>query len=1071
MTKDTIYSGVVNGTGYTQFKNLVGGLNTNGGTNYDTAIEAANSVLWNDADPVYVIFVTDGDTVSRGYLAYDSTGATDHAADWDGGTYYNGDSTQTTAQYYARARSAAQIQLNKLLANSNNKFYSIGVFGTVQYLRDLGGTYLGQANDQDAIEQAFSTIISEIALELGYKSVTVHDGITALTSTALVNGTVDQFRYTVTTKAGVTTEYANGAELQAAYLGIGLASYNSSTKTVEWNMGSDYMLEDGVTYTVSFTVWPSQDAYDYLADFNNKVKYITKQDASVKKQFVVEVGGSTYQFVENKGWTTDIPAKETSTYITDDAIQSLIAGASNVTHYLKTNTSASLDYTYIKTDGTTTQTQTVTGAEIRDPNGKMILDPSEMKVEKAFAHYINAEDPFARIQFYLKVDGKYYNTDGSLSDTIDTAKVYTIDLPTADSKWYDNVYIAPGLIKTVNGTAQLPPLENGHDYTLEEVILEGDAYEYGFTPQTVRPMVIGNTGTTFLVLKDKYNTNPNGATEYTIDGKTYYVDTSSNGLIGTNRKTGELDITKMIVDKTGNFTDAQLDAETFTYRVTLTVPADADISGITAYEYVARYDDAVNNDNRYTIFGYQNSEIEAVRGVESDVKRFSGKTYGGYTVTTSTANRQMTDMFTGSGDTKTATIDITLKRNEIIRFTNLPEGTTYEITEMYNNYRQADPSRDADAAGSTMAANIADQGYTTTIATKSRNPVSGVVGTGSLNGMTVTGTIDYLDVRYYNQFTNTLDEAIDIELKGTKHLAGYEWSNERYYFNLSTTEENTPLPVIGQYGRVRFYLNSASGTDDKTYSFGKIRFTEAGTYTYTIAEDNAGTLQMINGTAVQFGGTETFVIKVVEDTNTGKLVVESVTNTSGNTEWDEVNRIVNTTITNTANTADIHLKKITKGTTTILPGAEFKLYRKNSAGIYTTDETIEATKEEKTLVLTDGTLDITGLPSGDYMLRETKAPSGHIIQTSEIYFTVNTSGTGDVITVTEGKAPFNSDSIGAYTEGAKKDTLIIPNTPGTPLPQTGGTGTALFTALGGLMTATAGAILILTAYRRRKQHP
>ena len=190
MTKDTIYSGVVNGTDYNSFISLIRDLNTNGGTNYDTAIEAANSVLWNDADPVYVIFVTDGDTVSRGYLAYDNTGTTDHASDWDGGTYYNGDSTQTTEQYYARARSAAQIQLNKLLANSNNKFYSIGVFGTVQYLKDLGGTYLGQANDETAITNAFKAIISDIALELGYVDVTIKDGITALTSTALVNGTV-----------------------------------------------------------------------------------------------------------------------------------------------------------------------------------------------------------------------------------------------------------------------------------------------------------------------------------------------------------------------------------------------------------------------------------------------------------------------------------------------------------------------------------------------------------------------------------------------------------------------------------------------------------------------------------------------------------------------------------------------------------------------------------------------------------------------------------------------------------------------------------------------------------------
>ena len=46
------------------------------------------------------------------------------------------------------------------------------------------------------------------------------------------------------------------------------------------------------------------------------------------------------------------------------------------------------------------------------------------------------------------------------------------------------------------------------------------------------------------------------------------------------------------------------------------------------------------------------------------------------------------------------------------------------------------------------------------------------------------------------------------------------------------------------------------------------------------------------------------------------------------------------------------------------------------------------------------------------------------------------------------------------------NTFTIGNTPGTALPQTGGIGTTLFTALGGLMTATAGAIL--TIKRKRK---
>ena len=41
------------------------------------------------------------------------------------------------------------------------------------------------------------------------------------------------------------------------------------------------------------------------------------------------------------------------------------------------------------------------------------------------------------------------------------------------------------------------------------------------------------------------------------------------------------------------------------------------------------------------------------------------------------------------------------------------------------------------------------------------------------------------------------------------------------------------------------------------------------------------------------------------------------------------------------------------------------------------------------------------------------------------------------------------------------------NNPGVELPSTGGPGTALFTAIGGIMTAMAGAILTL---KKRKEH-
>ena len=116
-----------------------------------------------------------------------------------------------------------------------------------------------------------------------------------------------------------------------------------------------------------------------------------------------------------------------------------------------------------------------------------------MNVRKAFAHAINDTSPYSKLNFYLTVDGKYYMSDGSLSETVptkDSTGYYTVKLPVDESlsgeafwapeNWTGSVYIAPGFM---NGTTVL---EKGHKYSLYEVITEGDEYEYEFTPQTVR---------------------------------------------------------------------------------------------------------------------------------------------------------------------------------------------------------------------------------------------------------------------------------------------------------------------------------------------------------------------------------------------------------------------------------------------------------------------------------------------------------------------------------------------------------------------------------------------------------
>ena len=1107
MTKDTIYSGVINGTGYNQFISLIRGLNDNGGTNYDTAIEAANSILWNDADPVYVIFVTDGDTVSRGYLEYNENGDT-FPTDWDGGTYYNA----AGGDYLERARSAAKVQVNKILANSDNRFYSIGVFGNVQYLQDLGGTYLGQANNETAIREAFTTIVGELTLNFDYESVEIHDGITDLTSTAMVNGDVNNFSYAVT-KNGVTTTYVNGADLQSAYPDIGLASY--ADKQVTWNMGDGYKLEDGVTYTVTFTVWPSQDAYDYLADFSNNVKNITEQSDDTKAQFFVKIGSSTYQYVADKGWTTDIPAKDSSTYINDTDMQNAIDGADSVEYFIRTNTSASIDYTSVKyVNGEESERNTVTGGEIRDPNGKMNLDTRNMKVSKEFVHNINSADPYRKLNFYLKRDGKYYNIDGTTSNELDPEKVYTIELP-KNGKWWDEIYIAPGLIeKEADQEPKLPPLESGHDYTVEEIIVDGNEFEYEFTPQIVRPMVIG-TKLAFLVKKDKYNTNSANAKEYVlenVDGdgtSTYYVASENDGaLIGTNRKTSELDITKVISGVTTDSAQQILSTdprykESFTYRVALSVPADGNPCGIMGYEYVPRLSDAVNNTTRVNIFGYQDDT--GCTTFAPDTTRFKGRTYGAwntqvykYFVETYTDGTQVLVKLDENGDFTwlkngdgisaakketiegkeyyTITLDVTIKMDEVFRFTNLPSGTKYKIQEIYWNKYKADSGSSARTIVSDEG-NINESGYEIMI-----NTVGGSVSGTDVNNDTVSGTIEELDTRYYNQFVNTLtDEPDIIQLQVTKHLLGYDWSGERYYFRL-TAIDGAPMPATLNN---QAYISSPSGSDDKSYAFGYIRFTSPGTYQYKITELDPVTAGISGYTAVErvsgYGTEKIITITVNEELKVTGVIGEDTTYN---------NDIVNTTFTNTKGIL-VQLLKLGDGDfNKPLDGVTFELYEDQACTKKVTKDSLGND------IGTNGTLTTTGgglahigkLAPGTYYLKEIGTVGGYNKLTDLISIEVKTDGTvsynhPSFSNASRGPDLIYQDAIGNYYYYSRirgdetnlySDSvdynfagyrIVVSNSSGKELPHTGGSGTLPYT-LGGIALILASALMYGFRMRR-----
>ncbi len=114
-----------------------------------------------------------------------------------------------------------------------------------------------------------------------------------------------------------------------------------------------------------------------------------------------------------------------------------------------------------------------------------------------------------------------------------------------------------------------------------------------------------------------------------------------------------------------------------------------------------------------------------------------------------------------------------------------------------------------------------------------------------------------------NIFTNTYGSKGEGEILVQKVLQNREWTDEdSFQFRISAAA-GTPLP-----GAKSITITKADAASNYTKSFGKITFTEAGTYTYTITEVHAG--ETINGVHYD-ENTHTVTIKAVDD-GTGNII-------------------------------------------------------------------------------------------------------------------------------------------------------------------------------------------------------
>ena len=667
------------GNGFTEdadtFKSWVGNLGADGGTNWEAALKLANTINVDPERATFVIFVTDGEPTfryTRGEYSDSELIYPESNSEYDITDYYiiynvfGGGNQDLYGENYA----AALVQAKSIVGNKKNLF-TIGIGPSVTSLEQFGseagagGNYT--ATSSSALEDAFDDITAKIVALMGYSDIKISDGITSLTQivqkSTLVNFAEDDFTYfkkhdyDIATQKDVDEHRASavGEKLQVngdweiwdpTSEGCGEAVYNTATGAVEWDMGEGFMLEEGYTYQGRFKVWPSQDAYDLLADLNNgKKSYDSLSD--VEKAQISE------------------PTEAGGMYT------------------LKTNSDTSYTYREATKSG---DTVTPTG-DPSEPGSFPDVDPLKLttrplKVKKQWHNnYTASREPVSSITMELYG----VSADGSWSQNFKK-----ITLSAAGNWQADDNFISYGLVtynEETNGNEKI--YETGHDFTLREI--DDEAHYYELTAGIFRPMFINNVPT----ILERLDTVPAGMSEsvfhyydgshhyYRLDGKVYQDTLSDTLLIATNSRRSYMDLNKVVVDESGV---AAVDDEEFEYKITFTVPDSIDnYDTVEKYIWFSVYDSVA----RRTLAPSEYTCTGVITPAQENAALFSGPEYANYLVAT-------------SGNEVTMKI----KQGWNVRFLNLPIGTTYSFEEI--NIPEGYNFVKAEVSGTRWIANMVD---------------------------------------------------------------------------------------------------------------------------------------------------------------------------------------------------------------------------------------------------------------------------------------------------------------------------------------------------------------------------
>jgi len=626
-------------TSATALKTAVNNLKTASGTNWEEALQAAKAKADAiKADPnqkdegVYVIFLTDGqpsvDAVDGEYRDHNIAANTTQwnqawtASSDDARAIVTGGST-----FYGLFTWGSSTYEHYIKSIVNYAYTGTGNYDTA-LSNDYAGYYTN-ADSTEALIAALKQITHDITESVGYTNVELQDGVTTMTSSSIEvsGGTVSGLKY-----------YRSGGSYGAADPDHGVygtewteaPSATIKDGKVDWNLG-DMMLENGVTYTVTFVVWPRQESLDLVADLNNGKKSYNDLTEDEKSQIVGSAGH--YSLKTN----TDYP---TLTYST------------------VTETTVDGKTTRVVSDPTTIN---ITNP---DPVG---LAGSGMVIRKIWAVDLQT----SRLQQVL------YNEDGSSKELTVTLDIFRDNVKygdvvlgwdaeqgayvwadTAQTIWEDSFAVAPGVMVTSANMAQYAKstfvfngktyyiLENGHDYELRENDFKD--YHFDLVTEIYHPMIVD--GKVKNVKFTYSGTTIKGIESITPEGDNEEL----TSLDATNTLRGGINLNKIVLDPEGEEYPTE---DEFEFTITLN-----NESSVFVGDSIPWY--SVNGNYYHDEDGNYISEDEA--------KAKYGDSYEDYG-----------NILTGNATSVTGTITITC--NDTVRIANVPVGTTYTITESEAN--------------------------------------------------------------------------------------------------------------------------------------------------------------------------------------------------------------------------------------------------------------------------------------------------------------------------------------------------------------------------------------------------